>query len=1230
MSRLGINFEKHLATMTKWMASGDRGELMSSCRRFLHILRKHVVVLLWLLGPLTALAQDFSNKGRNFWLAYPDHVDGTNSVMGIYITSDVNATGNIRVGSRNVPFTVTANTVTRRFIGSGSTADASNLGIVQTLSEGIQTNAGIQVTADQPVVVYAHIINAARSGASMILPVTVLGREYVVPSYRSVGASGTNSGFAEVTVVAPEPATTIEIITVARSRNGNRAAGDTIRATINNPGDVYQIQFEKDADISGTRVRSIASAGGSCKPIAVFSASTWSAFDCAGATGGDNLFQQLFPVRSWGRTFLTAPFITKPYDIVRVFVNEPNPRVFVTQSGVRTLLTGLSPNGFYEIKSGNPLLIESESGPISVVQYMTSMSCDPRNPANCYQTNPPSCPFPSDPEMVVINPIEQTINNITVFSARQNWVPPNQSNVTQSFLNIIIKTAQSSSFRINGSTPSGNFVAIPGTAYSYLQENVSNLSLTNPVQNLVADSPFIAIAYGYGSVESYGYNAGTNVRDLSQSIQVSNLLSTINFPAACRNSPFGLAIQLTYQPTQIRWTAPAIALDTTILSPVADSVWVQDGRVRYRYTLRKSLITTNLGILPIRVTTNNPTPDGCGNFQDIDYDLEVFERPTAAFDIATTGCFADPVQLTDKTGNTGGRAITKWIWDTGSGYAFGPQNPAVRFTSRGTKTLRLAAVTDVGCVSDTLTRTVDLSERPLAGFTLSQPLCEGLPFTLTDDSQPLGETLVRWYWGTGGAAVDSLTTPQPRVLQFPTAGDVRLTLAVRTQTGCLSDTLRRTVRVHPKPEADFIVPEVCVNDATALFIDSSHIADGTASGFTYRWGFGFTGTVSTLKNPAFTVPAVGNYPVALVVTSANGCRDTVEKVFTVNGAIPDAAFTIANTGPLCSNEDVRVRDNSTVDFGRITRTIIYWDADNNLSDTTVDEQPAVGKVYRKRYADFGSPATRSFRIRMVAYSGISCSDEVSQPIVLNASPQLGFDSLAPVCQEIPAFRLSVARDSAGLPGTGLYTGPGVSGGNFQPGTAGVGTHTVRFTYTTLAGCVAFRERNIQVLPTPRVDAGPDRSLLEGDSLRIGATASGNRLQYLWTPPSGLSDPSTLTPRASPAEDFRYRLTVTSADGCTAADEMLILVLLKPVVPNTFTPNGDGYNDTWVIRHLERYPGAIVEVYATTGTLLYRQVGYTVPWDGTWQGRALPTGTYYYVIDPKNERPRMAGYVTIYR
>jgi gliding motility-associated-like protein len=57
---------------------------------------------------------------------------------------------------------------------------------------------------------------------------------------------------------------------------------------------------------------------------------------------------------------------------------------------------------------------------------------------------------------------------------------------------------------------------------------------------------------------------------------------------------------------------------------------------------------------------------------------------------------------------------------------------------------------------------------------------------------------------------------------------------------------------------------------------------------------------------------------------------------------------------------------------------------------------------------------------------------------------------------------------------------------------------------------------------------------------------------------------------------------------------------------------------------------MIEIYSATGQLLFRNTGYTEPWNGTYKGQAVPAGTYYFVIDPKNGRKKIAGYVTILR
>jgi gliding motility-associated-like protein len=68
----------------------------------------------------------------------------------------------------------------------------------------------------------------------------------------------------------------------------------------------------------------------------------------------------------------------------------------------------------------------------------------------------------------------------------------------------------------------------------------------------------------------------------------------------------------------------------------------------------------------------------------------------------------------------------------------------------------------------------------------------------------------------------------------------------------------------------------------------------------------------------------------------------------------------------------------------------------------------------------------------------------------------------------------------------------------------------------------------------------------------------------------------------------------------------------------------------VIQYLETYPGATVDIFNRYGQLIYHSEGYTKPWDGTINGNPVPVGTYYYIVNPKNGRKQMSGYVDVIR
>lgn len=70
------------------------------------------------------------------------------------------------------------------------------------------------------------------------------------------------------------------------------------------------------------------------------------------------------------------------------------------------------------------------------------------------------------------------------------------------------------------------------------------------------------------------------------------------------------------------------------------------------------------------------------------------------------------------------------------------------------------------------------------------------------------------------------------------------------------------------------------------------------------------------------------------------------------------------------------------------------------------------------------------------------------------------------------------------------------------------------------------------------------------------------------------------------------------------------------VPKVFTPNSNGVNDVWEVKNLNLYPICKVHVYKRWREDVYSSIGYGIPWESTYRGAVLPSGTYY-MIDLKN-------------
>jgi gliding motility-associated-like protein len=172
---------------------------------------------------------------------------------------------------------------------------------------------------------------------------------------------------------------------------------------------------------------------------------------------------------------------------------------------------------------------------------------------------------------------------------------------------------------------------------------------------------------------------------------------------------------------------------------------------------------------------------------------------------------------------------------------------------------------------------------------------------------------------------------------------------------------------------------------------------------------------------------------------------------------------------------------------------------------------------------------------------------------------------------------------------------------------------------------------VNVMEKPHANAGPDRYIIRGRSTQLGAVATGQDISYSWSPAVFINDPQLLQPVVNPPHDTSYLLTVVSNEGCgTATDIVRVYVYPDVYVPNAFSPNDDGLNDTWSIPALRAYPEFTVSVYNRHGRLMFHTKNSFRSWDGKYNGMPQPPAVYVYVIDIKDEKKLLKGTLMIVR
>ena len=460
----------------------------------------------------------------------------------------------------------------------------------------------------------------------------------------------------------------------------------------------------------------------------------------------------------------------------------------------------------------------------------------------------------------------------------------------------------------------------------------------------------------------------------------------------------------------------------------------------------------------------------------------------------------------------------------------------------------------------------------------------------------------------------------------PAGSDIVLRIINNAQGGCGNDLALDDITFRPcgpMLTAGIVgIPASAVSlcEGTAGSFTFTCSVSGGFSNPTFQWQERFNGgpwtdipgqTTTTLSRNFSAATSAGNYEFRLAVAEAGNmgslqCRITSLPLSVRINANP--VTTATNNGPACAG--------STITLTATGGSQYTWNGPNG-------------------YTGSGSPLPLSniqlnqagkYYVRVTNAAG--CVHTDSTIIGINPAPfaTTSFPN-ASICKGD-----SVQLTGGGGPPYQWIPSTGLSDVNiYNPKASPALTTVYSVIVTNQFSCRDTATITINVLTKPVVDAGPDKVILKGQSIQLSGTVAGNGNTFAWSPATYINDIYSLQPFVNPPADARYILKAVSTSGCgTSSDTMAVKVYNDIFIPNAFTPNADGVNDTWNIPALEAYSNFELFIYNRFGQLIFQTKNTPVAWNGTYLGNPCTNGVYTYLIKTGNDKDFLKGTVMIIR
>lgn len=603
----------------------------------------------------------------------------------------------------------------------------------------------------------------------------------------------------------------------------------------------------------------------------------------------------------------------------------------------------------------------------------------------------------------------------------------------------------------------------------------------------------------------------------------------------------------------------------------------------------------------------------------------VIINPNPAVDFAVPAVCAGQTSLFSDSTSIETGSITTYNWTFGVGSAGSTQqNPSYVYPNCNSYTVSLTAISDSGCTSFN-TKPVAVHCQPVAAFSVAN-VCtyDSAEFNNTST----GAALYAWDYNTPTGVDDSVATPTHHYAP----GNYTAQLIAISAFGC-KDTVMHTIDVFPAPVANFSCDSVCFNLSTP-FIDLSSVSvPGSITG--WEWDFNYdSGVDNTNQNPTTVYDAAGTYAVFLRVLTNNGCVDSITKTSVVY-PLPDAQYSVQN---VCSGAT-----NVFTDLSDINAPDIIADWEWNFADGSSN---AITQNTTHLYSSAGT-----YDVELTVVSNNGCIDSISKTVIVHPNPQANFTAnilsgCEPLCVEFQDSSEVASGNNAYWTWT-LGDGTSiVDAQNFEHCYTNDSLFSqllldVGLTVTSDSGCTQVLNKPAYITVYPKPDAAfsvsPQTTTITNPVITITNLTTGGNAWEWGMGDSQSSDAFTPPPHLY-ADTGTYVQTLISSNQYNCMDTAYQTIIIDPdfmlYIPNAFSPNDDGVNDSFIpkgmfVSEFEMF------IFDRWGNLVYQTESLNKPWDGKANNGSemAQRDVYVYLIkasDLKMNEYKYRGTVTLIR